>query len=784
MHKDIMVAGSKDRLLMLATERYAQWQSHFMRYVDTKYNKKELKKCTFDGPYVMTRVLVLAKPATETYPPIPKHTVPETYENALPETCAYIDFEAKAIHLILSVIRDDIYSTVDACTTAKEMWISIERLQQGESLNKQDVKTNLFWEFGKFTLRDRESIESYYSRTSSNSKNKTVDNSPRSGNDRQSGQFGNQNTMTVAEARETVGNQAEKGVLLRAEQGDWLDDTDEDLDEQKLESNYMYMAKIQEHSEQPESINDTYVVEKVDSNVIPDSSDMCDNDGKDDPNAEEYEDERVVLANLIANLKLDTDPNDIWDRCRSALHQKGVELEKYKTYKYCQVEKDDLELKFLNDVVYKTNQSVQTIHMLAPNSSLYYNGKASFVNPLYLKKAKSEKPCLYHVSYDKDDLENIFAPNSDETLILEQESKSKIDKDIKKSRNVTVLRLSFPNKTENVTKEVYIELLRSFAKLKKHSISLELALQQCQEQLKNDKVWKQQESSSLKARLQDKNISISELKKLIKKLKGKFMDTKFDKPSVVQQLNAFRFQKPLVLGKLTPFSDSLERKYFSKTKPVNKTNVSEGISKPVTSQILPQTARQAVRNTNVIKPGMYRIDTRTTKTRAPQLPQTTRDTNPYVSNSTEVIHRTSVSRPQLRSTQMKDKVAQNNSQVKIKKTKVEDHHRIYSFSNKIKSVIACNDSLKSKTSNVNDVCATCGKCVFNANHDACVTEFLNKVNSRAKVPSHKTTSKNKLVEQISVAKKPERHIPTGHRFSIKKNYVVHVKTKTPRSCLR
>ncbi|GJR06697.1 hypothetical protein Tco_0529681 [Tanacetum coccineum] len=46
----------------------------------------------------------------------------------------------------------------------KEMWTAIERLQQGESLNVQDVKTNLFWEFGKFTSRDGESMESYYSR--------------------------------------------------------------------------------------------------------------------------------------------------------------------------------------------------------------------------------------------------------------------------------------------------------------------------------------------------------------------------------------------------------------------------------------------------------------------------------------------------------------------------------------------------------------------------------------------------------------------------------------------
>ncbi|GJZ40744.1 hypothetical protein Tco_0587630 [Tanacetum coccineum] len=41
--------------------------------------------------------------------------------------------------------------------------------------------------------------------------------------------------------------------------------------------------------------------------------------------------------------------------------------------------------------------------------------------------------------------------------------------------------------------------------------------------------------------------------------------------------------------------------------------------------------------------------------------------NPRVSTSTGVIHRTSISRPQLRSTQMKEKVMPNNNQVKIKK---------------------------------------------------------------------------------------------------------------------
>nr|GFA07703.1 Gag-Pol polyprotein [Tanacetum cinerariifolium] len=122
----------------------------------------------------------------------------------------------------------------------------------------------------------------------------------------------------------------------------------------------------------------------------------------------------------------------------------------------------------------------------------------------------------------------------------------------------------------------------------------------------------------LNAQLQDKNIVICELKKLIDKYKKKSVEAKFDKPFVVRQPNAQRIPKPSVLGKSAPFSDSLERKYFSKTKSVPKIGVSEGLLKPVTTQNLPQTAKQAASNTKVIKSGMYQIDSKTTQTRAPQ----------------------------------------------------------------------------------------------------------------------------------------------------------------------
>nr|GFC22433.1 hypothetical protein [Tanacetum cinerariifolium] len=229
--------------------------------------------------------------------------------------------------------------------------------------------------------------------------------------------------------------------------------TNKKIDEQELEAHYSYMAKIQENDQ---------------------------NDVKSD-------DERVALANLIANLKLDVDENkkiqkqlkkaiatlaqelkecktilaetsktlgesfSVWDSCLVALQNKQTEFEKYKAFNdrtvdYAKLKRklnetlgqlaqkdieikeglktkayeisvvkenhDELikqslltkshyeglvkqktkvitdlilkeehdidkmllmekQLKFLNEIVYKRSQSIQTIHMKAPKVSTY-----------------------------------------------------------------------------------------------------------------------------------------------------------------------------------------------------------------------------------------------------------------------------------------------------------------------------------------------------------------------------------------------------------------------------
>ncbi|GJY67905.1 hypothetical protein Tco_0470887 [Tanacetum coccineum] len=138
MHNNIMAAGLKDRPPMLATGRYAQWRSRFLRYIDTRPNGDALRKCILKGPYTPTIVTTPVVPATEDSPAVPEQTTVETVMNMTLENRAHFESKKEAIHLILTRIGDEIYSTVDACQTAQEMWEAIERLQQGESLNIQD----------------------------------------------------------------------------------------------------------------------------------------------------------------------------------------------------------------------------------------------------------------------------------------------------------------------------------------------------------------------------------------------------------------------------------------------------------------------------------------------------------------------------------------------------------------------------------------------------------------------------------------------------------------------
>nr|GFB32030.1 hypothetical protein [Tanacetum cinerariifolium] len=404
-------------------------------------NGEALRKCILSSPYKPTTVLVHAVEATDNSSAVAEHTIVATPANMSPENKAHFLAEKEAIHLILTGIRDDIYSTVDACQTAQEMWEAIERLQQGESLNIQDMKTNLFWEFGKFTSHDGESMESYYTRLYK-LMNQMIRNNLTVTMMQVNVQFLQQlqpewlrfvmivkqqhkldevsyhKLFDILKQYQNKVNELRADKLARnanplalcfncKEYGhfakecrkpkryDWLANTDEEVDKQEPEAHYSYMAKIHEvptadsgtdSEPQSESVSNTCLVETDDSNVIPDPPDMCEDDVQNEQNDVKSDDERVALANLIANLKLDVDENkkiqkqlkkanttlaqelkeckaifaetskslgesiSVRDSCLVALQTKQAEFEKFKAFNDRAIDYDKLKHK-LNEAL-------------------------------------------------------------------------------------------------------------------------------------------------------------------------------------------------------------------------------------------------------------------------------------------------------------------------------------------------------------------------------------------------------------------------------------------------
>nr|GEY21491.1 retrovirus-related Pol polyprotein from transposon TNT 1-94 [Tanacetum cinerariifolium] len=149
-----MAAGSRDRPLMLAPGRYPQWRSRFLRYVDIRPNGEALRKFILSGPYKPTTVLVQAVEATDDFPAVLEHTTVKTLMNMSPENKAHFLAEKEAIHLILTVIGDDIYSTVDACQTVQEMWEAIER-------KPKRVKDSAYHKEKMLLCKQAEQVETY-----------------------------------------------------------------------------------------------------------------------------------------------------------------------------------------------------------------------------------------------------------------------------------------------------------------------------------------------------------------------------------------------------------------------------------------------------------------------------------------------------------------------------------------------------------------------------------------------------------------------------------------------
>nr|GEY76112.1 integrase, catalytic region, zinc finger, CCHC-type, peptidase aspartic, catalytic [Tanacetum cinerariifolium] len=206
----------------------------------------------------------------------------ENYKNVSQDIRDQLNAEAETVQIILTWIDNDIYSTVDVCPNACEMWKAIERLKQGTTvMQKSRIQCYNCKEYGHVA---RECQKLKRAKDAAYHKEKML----------------LSHYIYMAHIQEV-------NPYATDNSGPIFDS--EPLQKGPNNDNYNVFAIESEHPEQSKSVHDTYLIEQDEHNMIIDSLDMrydreqVDQDDDDDDIANE----RDLLASLIEKLKCEID---------------------------------------------------------------------------------------------------------------------------------------------------------------------------------------------------------------------------------------------------------------------------------------------------------------------------------------------------------------------------------------------------------------------------------------------------------------------------------------------
>ncbi|GJU51203.1 hypothetical protein Tco_1220758 [Tanacetum coccineum] len=514
---------------------------------------------------------------------------------------------------------------------------------------------------------------------------------------------------------------------------------------------------------------------------------------------------------------------------------KEAQIKLYKTREDKELDKVialENKVKVLNDIVYKTGQSVQTMNMLNRNC------KTSFAKPEFLKKAQRANPRLYDIGCYNDNLALMLAPDSDETIRLEKERRSKLSDLIRPfdydqlnnlydlfvpqreksaeqhyfpktskmshtSSNKEFSKESFRKQTtllekrmdESIPWDQKCKSSKELFKIKKSVDTIFDGVERCKQTIAKRTYFGNidpfiqntiegnfgPQISRLNADLENFHLCLNEemvadlryfnsLEHEVDTLKSQLETQKTQFLNEIDRLSReyyYADHMNAILGVYTDLDeftnlqcDYVEtwekcehlEKELSKSRTMSKSF--EALQKhAINLELDLQQCKEKIKNDKSFKENQSNVFLKEREQcfEIQDLKTQLQDKGIAI----RVIPTTSVSRPQLKSNQLEDRVMSNNSQGK--KQEVEDHRRKFKFSNNKTSVTACNDSLNAKTSNVNFVCVTYGKCVLNDNHDLCVLHYINGVNSRTRqpmaVPVSTREPKNNVNQSVATSSK-------------------------------
>nr|GEU29777.1 hypothetical protein [Tanacetum cinerariifolium] len=433
--------------------------------------------------------------------------------------------------------------------------------------------------------------------------------------------------------------------------------------------------------------------------------------------------------------------------------------------KKIQIEK---KIKESDNILVKTGQSIQTIHMLSPKPDSFYHTEQKmalgYQNPFYLKQAQQIQQSLYDgkLLFEKHDPPVVH--DSEETLQLAQEKAAKFvgefkslakqaDESLAKHKALELeierlLRAVISQDIMSVENE-YVKLWNDWYKkceeCKFDKISYDKAYNDMQQKIKR----LQAQLGDLKGKSKDTSCVLDTLNPLSQKLENENVELEFQVLNYAKEnahlkttyknmfdsISVTRTQTKTIIDSLqnklhdTIYENAkLRAQLFDKVSDQKDTACGTSANTKFAKQSILGKAPKPSREEKHV-PNKVKASVRTNPNIVSQPPVITKKVVNFDSSglSSTGVDNTKTRRPQPRSNTKNDRVPHvfKSSRSKNKEVEVEKYHRKLLLSrNKKHRSSECNN-VKLATQNVKSkvVCAMCKQCLISVNHDECLLNY-------------------------------------------------------------
>nr|GEU88376.1 hypothetical protein [Tanacetum cinerariifolium] len=529
-----ILSGADNRPPMLEKVMYDSWKSRMELYMMNRQHGIMIFESVENGPLL--------------WPTIKENGVtrPKKYSELSATEAIQADCDVKATNIILQGLPPVVYALVSNHKVAKELWERIQLLMQGTSLTKQERELNTKFlntlppEWSKFMtdvklVRDLhttnvDQLHAYLGQHEFHA-NEGRQNSLAAGTSRPytSGPSGNnsgkQRTVVCYNCKREghMSKQCTKPKRKRDEA--WFKDK---VLLVQAQANGQIL-----HEEELEFLADPGIAEAqtIQYVITNNAAYQADDLNAYDSNCDEINSAKTALManlshygsnNLAEVHNPDNVTNNVINQAVQAMpiseqsnimNQSETEITKSRNIdRELALEK---QVKELNNIMFKRNQSAHTVHMLTKPQFFYDHTTRQalgFQNPCYLKKAQQLEPKLYDGCVIQK-TNAIAIRDSEETLMLEDESRSKMlqkqNDPMMSEKRVTKL------VTENEhLKQTYKQLYDSIKSSRVRS------KEQCDDLIKQVNI-KSAENSDLNASLQEKALFINSVNARVKSKSAK-----------------------------------------------------------------------------------------------------------------------------------------------------------------------------------------------------------------------------------------------------------------------